>query len=166
MSLPTLSGVGRLTDDPELRFTPQGKAVCKVRIAFSSRRKNLQTEQWEDGDQYFVDGAVWEQAAENVAESLTRGMEVFVTGRLKQRQYEKDGQKRTAYDLMIDAIGPTLRYATASVKKLQRSGGDGQAAPASQSSRSAQASGGGVNYADPWATSGPTQQAFGDEPPF
>jgi single-strand DNA-binding protein len=120
MTLPTLSGVGRLTEDPELRFTPSGKAVVKVRLAFNSRRKNPQTDQWEDGDVFFVDGTAWDREAENIAESLAKGHEVQVTGRMKTRQYEKDGQKRFAIDLMIDAIGPTLKFATAKVEKNAR----------------------------------------------
>lgn len=152
MSLPTLTGVGRLVDDPELRFTPQGKAVAKVRLAFSSRKRNDAGE-WVDADKYFVDGTVWEQLAENVAESLTKGVEVFVSGRLKQRQYEdNDGNKRTAYDLMVDAIGPTLRYATAKVTKATRS------------DNSTSGSGGGR-----WSQDQPVPDRSGDfdqEPPF
>lgn len=157
MSLPTLSGVGRLTDAPELRFTPSGKAVCKVRLAFNSRRKNQQTQEWEDADVYYVDGTVWDQEAEHVAESLDRGHEVYVTGRLKTRQYDdREGNKRTATDLAIDAIGPTLKYATAAVKKMAR-GSQGDAPK-------------GGSEQDPWATSTPVNagqsSGFQDDAPF
>ena len=154
MALPTLTGVGRLVDDPELRFTSAGKAVAKVRIAFSDRRKNPQTNEWEDGDKCFLDAAVWEQEAENLAESLGRGCEVLVTGKLKQRSYEtRDGERRTVYELAFASIAPTLRYATAKVQKMQRSGG--------QQSRPAQAD-------DQWATTAPagTGSGFDTEPPF
>ncbi|GAA2346679.1 single-stranded DNA-binding protein [Dactylosporangium salmoneum] len=160
MSLPTLSGVGRLIDAPELRFIPSGKAMCKVRLAFNSRRKNPQTDQWEDADVYYVDGTVWGQEAEAVAESLDKGHEVFVSGRLKTRKYEtREGEKRSVTELDIDAIGPTLKYATVKVTKMQRSGG--------QSTGGTGFGGGGD---DPWANSAPAggskPSSFGDEPPF
>jgi single-strand DNA-binding protein len=122
MSLPTLTGVGRLTADPELRFTSSGTAVCKVSIAFNARRKNDRGE-WEDGDSYFAYGTAFNKLAENLAESLSKGTEVNVTGRLKTRQYEKDGEKRSVVELLIDAIGPNLAYATAKVEKASRDGG-------------------------------------------
>lgn len=123
MSLPTITGVARLTDDPELRFSASGVAVCKVRLAFNSRKKD-DSGNWVDGDSFFVDGSVFKQEAENVAESLTRGMEVVVTGRLKTRRYEtKEGEKRSVVELTVDGIGPTLKFATAQVKKLGRSSG-------------------------------------------
>lgn len=162
MSLPTITGVARLLDDPELRFAASGTAVCKVRLAFNSRKKNDATGQWEDADSFFVDGAVFKQEAENLAESLTRGMEVVVTGRLKTRRYEtKEGEKRSVTELMIDGIGPSLKFATATVNKMSRSGG--------QSGGSAQGGGGGD---DPWATAAPagnTASGGGfddDTPPF
>lgn len=146
MALPTLTGVGRLTDAPELRFTPSGKAVCRVRLAFNSRRKNPQTQEWEDGDVFYIDGSVWGDEAEHAAESLDRGMEVVVSGEPRTRQYEaKDGGKRTAIELNIRSIGPSLRYATAKVQKMSRNSGGGSA-------------GGGT--ADPWAST------VNDEPPF
>jgi single-strand DNA-binding protein len=134
--------VGNLTDDPELRFTPSGAAVANFRVASTPRTFNRQTNAWEDGDPLFLSCSVWRQAAENVAESLHRGARVVVTGRLKQRSYEtRDGEKRTVFELDVDEIGPSLRYATAKVTKTQRSGaGFGNAQ---------QPSGGG---ADPWAT--------------
>jgi single-strand DNA-binding protein len=153
MSLPTLSGVARLIDDPELRFSPSGVAVCKVRLAFNSRKLNKQTNEWEDGDVFFVDGTVFKTEAENVAESLQRGTEVAVTGRLKTRRYEtREGEKRSVVELAIDGIGTTLRYATAKVQKMERSGGSTSREPAE----------------DPWASSVPagTNTGLSDEPPF
>ncbi|MEO3929264.1 single-stranded DNA-binding protein [Micromonosporaceae bacterium B7E4] len=141
MSLPTVHGTARLTEDPELRFAASGTAVCKVRLAFNSRKKDASGE-WVDGDVCFLDGTVFKQEAEHVAESLQRGLEVVVTGRLKTRKYEtREGETRYAMELLIDAIGPTLRYATASVQKVQR-GGSGPA-PSGQAAD------------DPWATATP-----------
>jgi len=116
--------VGNLVDDPELRFTPAGAAVAKFRIASTPRRFNKTTNEWEDGDALFLTCSVWRQAAENVAESLSRGTRVIVQGRLKQRSYE-DGQgvKRTVYELDVDEVGPTLARATAKVTKNVPNGG-------------------------------------------
>lgn len=151
MSLPTITGVARLTDDPELRYSPSGVAVCKVRLAFNSRKKD-ENGQWVDGDTFFVDGSVFRQEAENVAESLTRGLEVVVTGRLKTRRYEtKDGDKRSVVELMVDGIGPTLKFAAAHVKILSRASSGN--AP----------SGGAAD--DPWTTGG-TAITRTDEAPF
>src|SRR3954466_8450428 len=118
--------VGNLVDDPELRFTPSGAAVANFRIASTPRTFNRQTNEWEDGDTLFLTCSVWRQAAENVAESLTRGTRVIVQGRLKARTYEtREGEKRTVVELGGDEIGPSLRYATAKVNKASRSGGGG-----------------------------------------
>lgn len=125
MPLPTITGVGRLVEDPEFRFTGAGKALCKLRLAFSARKKDPNTGQWSDGDKCFLDATAWEQEAENIAESLTKGMEVLVTGQLRQREYEKDGQRRFAYDLVFATVSPTLKYATAAVTKTARDNGDG-----------------------------------------
>lgn len=150
MSLPTITGVARLTDDPELRYSPSGVAVCKVRLAFNSRKKD-ENGQWVDGDTFFVDGSVFRQEAENVAESLARGLEVVVTGRLKTRRYEtKDGDKRSTVELMVDGIGPTLKFATASVKKLSRASSGGNAP-----------TGGAAD--DPWTT---RDAPDNEKPPF
>ncbi|MFJ9628063.1 single-stranded DNA-binding protein [Streptomyces sp. NPDC101175] len=132
--------VGNLVDDPELRFTPSGVAVAKFRIASTPRVFDKQTNEWKDGDALFLTCSVWRQAAENVAESLARGMRVIVQGRLKQRSYE-DGQgvKRTVYELDIDEVGPTLARATAKVTK-NPSGGQRQ---------------GSAPSADPWAGAKP-----------
>lgn len=130
-TLPEVTLVGTLVADPELRFTPNGKAVANFNIACNSRKKN-DSGQWEDGDATFLRGTVWGEYAENVAESLTKGLKVIVRGQLKQRSYEKDGQKRTVYELDVEEIGPTLRFATARVNKASRGGGQQQAAPAAQ----------------------------------
>lgn len=121
--------VGNLVDDPELRFTPAGAAVAKFRIASTPRRFNKTTNEWEDGDALFLTCSVWRQAAENVAESLARGVRVIVTGRLKQRSYEdREGVKRTVYELDVDEVGPTLARATAKVEKNPTGGGQGSVA--------------------------------------
>jgi single-strand DNA-binding protein len=165
--------VGNLVDDPELRFTPNGQAVARFRIASTPRFRDQQSGEWKDGESLFLTCNVWRQAAENCAESLQRGMRVIVQGRLKQRSYEKDGQKRTVYEIEADEVGPSLKNATAKVTKAQRSGGGGfgQAAQGDtyggqnpQGGRGGQSAGGGNTPDDPWATggSGPTN----DEPPF
>src|SRR5437867_12888749 len=118
--------VGNLTDDPELRFTPSGAAVAKFRVASTPRYLDKQTNEWKDGESLFLSCNVWRQAAENVAESLQRGMRVIVQGRLKQRSYEtKEGEKRTVFEVDVDEVGPSLRSATAKVTRASRSGGDG-----------------------------------------
>ena len=142
--------IGNLTGDPELRFTPSGAAVASFTVASSSRVMDKQTNEWKDGDTTFLRCNVWRQYAENVAESLQRGMRVIVNGRLKQRSYEtKEGEKRTVYEVEVDDVGPALRYATAKVTKVSRgSGGGGGFGPSG---------GGDVPQAeDPWATSGPS----------
>ncbi len=140
--------VGNLVEDPELRFTPAGQPVSKFRVASTPRYKDNATGEWKDGDSLFLTCTVWRQAAENVAESLQRGMRVIVTGRLKQRSYEtKEGEKRTVYELEVDEVGPSLRNASAKVAKVARASGGGARA-------SRPASGGD---ADPWAS---------DEAPF
>src|SRR4051812_33655010 len=130
--------VGNLVDDPELRFTPSGAAVAKFRIASTPRFMDRATNEWKDGESLFLTCNVWRQAAENVAESLQRGMRVIVQGRLKQRSYEtKEGEKRTVYEVEVDELGPSLRNATAKVNKTSRSG--------------AGFGGGGQPAEDPWA---------------
>ena len=118
--------VGNLTNDPELRFTPSGAAVASFTVASSSRVLDKQTNEWKDGDTVFMRCSVWRQYAENVAESLQRGMRVIVHGRLQQRSYEtKEGEKRTVVECQVDDVGPALRYATAKVTKVSRGGGGG-----------------------------------------
>src|SRR5206468_1578786 len=118
---------GNLVDDPELRFTPAGQPVARFRVASTPRFRDNSTGEWKDGDSLFLTCNVWRQAAENVAESLTRGMRVVVTGRLRQRSFEtREGEKRTVVELEVDEIGPSLRYASAKVNKAERSGASEQ----------------------------------------
>src|SRR6185369_8442710 len=122
----TITVIGNLTDDPELRFTPSGAAVAKFRLASTPRTLDRDSGQWKDGEPLFLQCSVWRQVAENVAESLQRGARVIVSGRLRQRSYEtREGEKRTVIELEVDEIGPSLRYATAKVQKMSRSGGGG-----------------------------------------
>src|SRR6266567_849451 len=117
---------GNLVDDPELRFTPAGQPVARFRVASTPRFRDNATGEWKDGDSLFLTCNVWRQAAENAAESLTRGMRVIVSGRLRQRSYEtREGEKRTVFELDVDEIGPSLKYATAKVQKMSRSSGGG-----------------------------------------
>lgn len=165
----TLTVIGNLTDDPELRFTPSGAAVAKFRIASTPRFLDKASGEWKDGDPLFLACTVWRQVAENVAESLSRGSRVIVSGRLRQRSYEtKEGEKRTVYELEVDEIGPSLRYATAKVQRMSRSGGGGFGSGGS----GGQSNGGGFAADDPWATAAPATTSsggggnFDDEPPF
>ncbi len=145
--------VGNLVDDPELRFTPSGAAVANFRIASTPRTFDRQANDWKDGEALFLSCSVWRQAAENVAESLQKGMRVVVQGRLKQRQYEtREGEKRTVIELEVDEVGPSLKYATAKVTRASRSGGGGGYG---QGGGQPQAGGGN----DPWATAAPQQGA-------
>lgn len=119
----TITIVGNLVADPELRFTPSGQPVANFRIASTPRFYDKDSGEWRDGDGLFLTCNVWRQPAENVAESLVRGSRVIVVGRLKQRQYEKDGEKRTVYEVEVDDVGPSLRNATAAVTKTSGQGG-------------------------------------------
>ena len=153
--------VGNLVDDPELRFTPSGAAVANFRIASTPRTFDKQSNEWKDGDALFLSCSVWRQAAENVAESLQRGMRVVVQGRLKSRQYEtREGEKRTVFEIEVEEVGPSLKYATAKVTRANRSGGGGGGFGGGAGG----AGGGGGNSAaggapadDPWATPAPQQ---------
>jgi len=170
--------VGNLVDDPELRFTPSGAAVANFRIASTPRTFDRQTNEWKDGDALFLSCSVWRQAAENVAESLQRGMRVVVQGRLKARTYEtREGEKRTVFEIEVEEVGPSLKYATAKVTRTTRQGGgggySGGGAPSDDpwATPAAAASGQGAGQAggqaapanDPWATPGVSSS---DEPPF
>ena len=118
--------VGNLVADPELRFIPSGAAVANFRIASTPRTFNRETNQWEDGEALFLSCNCWRQMAENVAESLTKGMRVVVTGKLKQRSYQtKEGENRTVFEVEVDEVGPSLKYATANVNRNPREGGQG-----------------------------------------
>lgn len=158
--------VGNLVADPELRFTPAGDAVANFTVASTPRTLNRQTQEWEDGTALFLRCSVWRQQAENVAESLTRGARVVVTGRLRQRSYEKDGQKRTVVELEVEEVGPSLKYATAKVTKAERGGGNpgGQSQGRPAQSQQNRQSGGG------WGDSGSGAQGgwsgSSDAPPF
>ncbi|WP_193466350.1 single-stranded DNA-binding protein [Mycobacterium novum] len=167
----TITVVGNLTADPDLRFTPSGAAVANFTVASTPRIYDRQSGEWKDGDALFLRCNIWREAAENVAESLTRGSRVIVTGRLRQRSFEtREGEKRTVYEIEVDEVGPSLRYATAKINKVSRGGGGGGfgagggaaagAAPTAQS--------GGAPAEDPWG-SAPASGSFGgadDEPPF
>jgi single-strand DNA-binding protein len=118
--------IGNLVSDPELRFTPSGAAVAKFTVASTPRYLDKNTNEWKDGDSLFLQCQIWRQAAENVAESLTKGMRVIVSGRLKQRSYEtKEGEKRTVFEVEVDEVGPSLRNATVKVTKTARAAGNG-----------------------------------------
>jgi len=167
---------GNLVDDPELRFTPAGQAVARFRVASTPRFRDNSTGEWKDGDSLFLTCNVWRQAAENVAESLQRGMRVIVSGRLRQRSYEtKEGEKRTVYEVEVDDVGPSLRNASAKVNRVARSGsgdggyGGGQRGSGGSGGRSPGGQGNsggghGGGESDPWATDGPG--GYSDEPPF
>lgn len=146
--------VGNLTADPELRFTQSGAAVASFTVASTPRHYDKQQDKWVDDPALFMRCNVWRQVAENVAESLTRGSRVIVSGRLRQRSFEtKEGEKRTVVELEVDEVGPSLRYATATVNKVDRSGGGSGGAKAQES--------------DPWGSAPPaTGGGFADEPPF
>jgi single-strand DNA-binding protein len=150
--------VGNLVDDPELRFTPSGAAVANFRIASTPRNFDRQTNEWVDGEGLFLSCAVWRQAAENVAESLQKGMRVVVQGRLKQRSYEtREGEKRTVYELDVEEVGPSLKYATAKVTRTTRQGGGGgySAGGGGQQGGAPQGGGRPAGGDDPWATPAP-----------
>jgi single-strand DNA-binding protein len=156
--------VGNLVDDPELRFTPAGQPVARFRIASTPRFMDRTTNEWKDGDSLFLTCNVWRQAAENVAESLQRGMRVIVSGRLRQRTYEtKEGEKRTVYEVEVDDVGPSLRNASAKVNRANRSGGQGGGQGGGSGYSGQGSSGGSKADADPWASD---SGAYSDEPPF
>src|SRR5215467_2216574 len=172
--------VGNLVADPELRFTSSGQPVATFRVASTPRTRDQATGEWKDGESLFLTCSVWRQAAENVAESLSRGMRVIVSGRLRQRSYEtKEGEKRTVYEVEVDDVGPSLRNASAKVNRVARSGGDGgygggQRGQGGQGGSGGRPGGGqggqggqggyGGGDADPWSTDGPG--GYSDEPPF
>ncbi|HEV8174143.1 MAG TPA: single-stranded DNA-binding protein [Actinoplanes sp.] len=174
----TITIIGNLTDDPELRFTPSGAAVAKFRVASTPRFMDRASGEWKDGEPLFMACNIWRDAAEHVAESLQRGARVIVTGRLRQRSYEtREGEKRTVIELEVDEIGPSLRYATAKVQKMARSGGGSGGGFGASGGGSGRSQGGGGNFDDPWATAAPASTPasgsrsggnsnFDDEPPF
>jgi single-strand DNA-binding protein len=157
--------IGNLTADPELRFTPSGAAVASFTVASTPRTMDRATNEWKDGEALFLRCSIWRQAAENVAESLTRGMRVVVQGRLQQRSYEtREGEKRTVIELQVDEIGPSLRYATAKVNRTQRgSSGGGYGAGGNDGGGGGFSGGANAPDNDPWSSAAP---AASDEPPF
>ncbi|HET9901834.1 MAG TPA: single-stranded DNA-binding protein [Actinomycetes bacterium] len=178
----TITIVGNLTNDPELRFTPSGAAVASFTVASTPRSFDRQANEWKDGETLFMRCSIWRQAAENVAESLQRGMRVVVTGRLKSRTFDtREGEKRTVIEMEAEEIGPSLKYATAKVNRTTRSGGEGgfgSGGGSASGGSSGTSGGGGSTVDDPWATgstggwgSSGTGGAGGsgassDEPPF
>ena len=161
--------VGNLTADPELRFTPSGAAVANYTVASTPRTFDKNTNEWKDGEALFLRCNIWREAAENVAESLTRGSRVIVQGRLKQRSFEtREGEKRTVVEVEVDEIGPSLRYATAKVNKASRSGGGGGGFGSSGGGSRGGSGGSEAKQDDPWG-SAPASGSFSgsdDEPPF
>ncbi|HLS15692.1 MAG TPA: single-stranded DNA-binding protein [Beutenbergiaceae bacterium] len=160
--------VGNLTADPELRFTPSGAAVANFTVASTPRQFDRQSGEWKDGETLFLRCSIWREAAENVAESLTKGMRVVTQGRLVQRSFEtREGEKRTVVELQVDEVGPSMRYATAKVTRAQRGGGYGGGGGFGGGGNTGGNYGGGGNTGgqseDPWATGG---SSFGDDPPF
>ncbi|WP_427015824.1 single-stranded DNA-binding protein [Pseudarthrobacter sp. P1] len=183
----TITVIGNLTNDPELRFTPSGSAVANFTIASTPRTFDRQSNEWKDGETLFLRASIWREAAENVAESLTKGTRVIVSGRLKSRTYDtKEGEKRTVMELEVDEIGPSLRYANAKVNRTPRSGGGGGGNFGGGTGGNAGGFGGnsgGGNSGwgggqtqsspaeDPWATPSGGSQGWGagpdsSEPPF
>jgi single-strand DNA-binding protein len=156
----TITVIGNLVDDPELRFTPSGAPVANFRIASTPRTFDRQSNEWKDGDTLFLSCAVWRQAAENVAESLQRGMRVIVQGRLKSRQYEtREGEKRTVFEIDVEEVGPSLRSASAKVTKTTRQGGGGGYSGGAGYSGGGGGGGGQPSAPadDPWASPAPSQ---------
>lgn len=182
--------IGNLTADPELRFTPSGSAVANFTIASTPRTFDRQSNEWKDGEALFLRASVWREAAENVAETLTKGMRVIAQGRLRSRSYDtKEGERRTVMELEVDEIGPSLRFASAKVTRTQRSGGGGggfggggggfsnapqQSAPQQQQQQPQQGGGWNAPSTDPWSTGGSSGgggnggwgNPSNDEPPF
>ncbi|WP_084128385.1 single-stranded DNA-binding protein [Demequina sp. NBRC 110055] len=160
--------VGNLTGDPELRFIQSGAAVANFTVASTPRTFDRQSNEWKDGDTLFMRCSLWREAAENVAESLTKGMRVIVTGRLVQRSFESNGEKRSVVELQVDEVGPSLRYATAKVNRTQRQGGGNFGGGGNNNGGGfggggfggGSAPAGGSNN-DPWASA-----PASDEPPF
>jgi single-strand DNA-binding protein len=168
--------IGNLTNDPELRFTPSGAAVANFTVASTPRNFDRQSNEWKDGETLFMRCSVWRDAAENVAESLTRGTRVIVSGRLRSRTYDtKEGEKRTVIELEVDEVGPSLRYATTKVSKTSRGGGSGGFGGGNGGSGGGGGHGapqGGGRTEDPWATGpsggggGNAYAGAGEDPPF
>ncbi|MBT2427226.1 single-stranded DNA-binding protein [Streptomyces sp. ISL-112] len=155
--------VGNVVADPELRFTPSGAAVANFRVASTPRTFDRTTNEWKDGDPLFLGVSVWRQQAENVAETITRGMRVIVVGRLGQRQYEKDGERKSSYEIQADEVAPALKNATAKVTKNGPQSAQQQ--PTQGYAQQAPQQGYGAPQANQWAQQQPTH-GYSDEPPF
>ena len=157
--------IGNLTSDPELRWTPSGAAVANFTIASTPRTLDRETQEWKDGEALFLRCSVWRQAAENVAESLTRGSRVMAQGRLRQRSFDtKEGEKRTVIELEVDEIGPSLRYATATLAKAVRAGAGTDRGPdGGNGDRDDRGGPGRSGSPDPWAT---PAGVGSEQPPF
>jgi single-strand DNA-binding protein len=163
--------IGNLTADPELRFTSSGVAVANFTVASTPRTFDKNANEWKDGEALFLRCSIWRQAAENVAESLTRGARVIVSGRLKQRSFEtREGEKRTVVELEVEEIGPSLKYATAKVNRVSRGegggGGFGSGRSGGSGSGGSSGFGGGAAADDPWGSAPPAGDGYADEPPF
>lgn len=175
---PQITVIGNLTSDPELRYTPSGAAVANFTVASTPRSLDRQSNEWRDGEAMFLNCSVWREYAENVAESLTKGMQVIVNGKLKARSYDtREGQRRTVFEIDVDEVGPTLRFATAKVNRASRGGGNGGGSSWNGGGRSDGDNGGGNSNSnwqgssdqgnnrgggtDPWGS-----QSQADEPPF
>jgi len=156
-----LTVVGNLTGDPELRFIQSGAAVVNFTVASTPRTFDRQSNEWKDGETLFMRCSLWREAAENVAESLTKGTRVIVTGRLVSRSWEANGEKRTVTEMQVDEVGPSLRYATAKVTRTQRAGGQGGGNGGGGFSGGGSSSPAGGSDNDPWASA-----PASDEPPF
>ncbi|MCM3884127.1 single-stranded DNA-binding protein [Frankia sp. R82] len=163
----TITVVGNLVADPELRFTPNGAAVANFTVASTPRTFDKQTNEWRDADPLFMRCSLWRQPAEHVAESLRKGMRVIVTGRLKQRSFEtREGEKRTVIEMDVDEVGPSLKYATARVARAERGQGGGQQQGYGQQAPAQGPAGQQPSAAgDPWSQAAPAG-AYSDAPPF
>lgn len=163
--------IGNLVEDPEMRFTNAGAAIARFRVASTPRTFDRASGEWKDGEPLFLTCTAWRQLAENVAESLKRGTRVIVNGRLRQRTYDNNqGEKRTVYELEVDEVGPSLRYATANLQKMSRSSGGFGASGGGAAGGSGGGTGGGFPD-DPWASATPaggsaSPATFDDGPPF
>ena len=160
--------VGNIVAEPELRFTPAGAAVCSFRVASTPRAYNKQTQQWEDGEAMFLTCNAWKQLGENAAESLAKGMRVIVTGKLKQRSFQnREGDTRTVFEIDVEEVGPSLRYATTQVNRNPQQGGGQQAPNQQQAQQNAQQGLGAQPAQDPWQSQGGfSGQGSNAEPPF
>ncbi|WP_190264854.1 single-stranded DNA-binding protein [Glutamicibacter nicotianae] len=168
--------VGNLTADPEMRFTANGAAVANFTIASTPKTFDRQTNEFKDGEPLFLRSSVWREQAENVAETLTKGMRVIAQGYLKKRSYDKDGEKRTVYELEVQEVGPALRFASAKVTRTQRSGGGGNRGPQQSSQQSAPQQSQNQSWQspapghDPWSSNANANGGWGnpsnDEPAF